>query len=112
MSTNRFAAHRFFLKDLIRQQVDFSQTPQSRRLPPPPPQKPCPAETVRITLPNGRKTLQKLATLPLGEAIILRESMRRYSDAPFSLEELSLLLWATQGLRKTMGPAVALRTVP
>lgn len=112
MSTERFAAHRFFLKDLIRQQVDFSQTPQSRRLPPPSPQKPCPAETVRINLPDGRDTLARLATMPLGEAIIHRESRRRYSNTPFTLEELSLLLWATQGLRKTIGPAAALRAVP
>ena len=112
MNKERFAANRLFLKDLVRQQVDFSQTPQSRHLPPPPPQKPCPAETVRIQLPDGREALDRFATQPLAKAIIHRESVRRYSDASFTLEELSLLLWATQGVRKTMGPAVALRAVP
>ncbi len=33
-------------------------------------------------------------------------------SAPLSLEELSLLLWATQGVRRVMGPSVGLRTVP
>ena len=36
MADPRYAAHRFLLKDTIRQQIDFSQTGQSRGLPPPP----------------------------------------------------------------------------
>ena len=31
---------RFFLKDSIRKMIDFSETDQSRRIPPPPVQKP------------------------------------------------------------------------
>ena len=112
MTDQRYGANRFLLKDTIRQQIDFSQTEQSRGLPPPPRQQPCPADLPRIALPDGRQTLSRLATMPLGEAILRRESVRRYAQPPLSLEELSLLLFATQGVRQVLGPAVALRTVP
>ena len=112
MSEKRFTAHRFFLKDLIRQQIDFAQTQQNRRLPPPPAQKPCQEDGPRIDLPDGRAALARQGQLPLGEAIIQRESVRRYAETPLPLEELSLLLWATQGTRRSMGPTVALRAVP
>ena len=36
MADPRYASHRFLLTDTIRQQIDFSQTGQSRGLPPPP----------------------------------------------------------------------------
>ena len=112
MSDQRFQAHRFLLKDTIRQQIDFSQTAQSRGLAPPPQQQPCAPDLPRIPLPDGRQALGRLATLPVGEAILRRESVRRYADTPLSLDELSLLLFATQGVRQVHSPAVALRTVP
>ena len=112
MPDQRLEASRFFLKDLIRQQVDFSQTAQSRRLPAPPGQKPCPAEVVRIDLPDGREALDRLGRIPLGEAIFQRKSIRNYSTASLSLEELSFLLFAAQGVRQVLGASVALRTVP
>ncbi|MFC1824189.1 SagB/ThcOx family dehydrogenase [Thermodesulfobacteriota bacterium] len=112
MSNQRFEENRFFLKDTVRQQVDFSRTGQSQLLPAPPLQKPCSPDVVRIDLPDGREALGKLGKLPLGEAIIRRKSVRQYTSSPLSLEELSLLLWATQGVRMVLGEASALRTVP
>ena len=56
MADPRYAAHRFLLKDTIRQQIDFSQTAQSRGLPPPPQQQPCAPDLPRIPLPDGRTT--------------------------------------------------------
>ena len=112
MADPRYAAHRFLLKDTIRQQIDFSQTGQSRGLPPPPRQQPCAPDLPRIPLPDGRAALGRLANIPLGEAILRRESVRRYAHTPLTLAELSLLLFATQGVRQVLSPAVALRTVP
>jgi SagB-type dehydrogenase family enzyme len=112
MSDQQFEENRFFLKDTVRQTVDFSRTGQSRGLPPPPLQKPCPEDAARIDLPDGQKALARLGRIPLGRAIIDRESVRDYSLEYLSLEEISLLLWATQGVRKVLGPGSALRSVP
>lgn len=108
----RFDKNRFFLKDHIRQQVDFSQTDQRRRVPAPPLQKPCPDNLLRFALPDGSAALHRLGGMSVGEAIIQRESVREYNQEPFSFEELSALLWATQGVRAVLNPACALRTVP
>lgn len=112
MSDQRFDANRFFLKDTVRQHVDFSKTKQNQRYPAPPLQKPCPADVVRIDLPDGRNALERLGKISLGQAILRRESVRKYSPTPLLLEELSLLLWATQGVRHVFGGSSALRSVP
>ncbi len=111
-SGNRFEENRFFLKDIIRQQIDFASTGQSRHLPAPPLQKPCPPDAVRIDLPDGAVELSRLCNMSVAEAILRRESVRRYTAAALTLEELAALLWATQGVRKVLNPATALRTVP
>jgi len=107
-----FRTGRFFLKDTIRRMVDFSRTGQHRGAPPPPLQKPVPAGTELIPLPDGPSSLARLARLPVGEAIIRRESRRGFSPRSFSPGELSALLWAVQGVREVLGPATALRSVP
>jgi len=112
MSEKRFEANRFFLKDSIRQQVDFLQTAQSRGLSAPLLQKPCPAAAPRVDLPAGKNALMKVSKLPVGEAIVFRESVREYKTDPLTLEELSALLWATQGIRCVISPETALRSVP
>jgi SagB-type dehydrogenase family enzyme len=111
-NNNRFENNRFFLKDTIRQEIDFYQTAQNRGEPAPPLQKPCPAHAARTALPDGEESLRQLCTMPLSDAIRQRESVRTYSATPLSLEELSALLWATQGVREVLGPECALRTVP
>jgi SagB-type dehydrogenase family enzyme len=107
-----FEANRFFLKDTIRQQIDFSSTDQSRNLPAPPLQKPCTADVPRIHLPNGQEALTRLGRMPVGEAIAFRESVRQYKSDPLMLEELAALLWATQGVRCLVSSESALRSVP
>jgi len=112
MSKKHFEANRFFLKDAIRQQIDFSRTAQSQNLPAPSLQKPCPVNVPRIDLPSGKDMLMKLGKMPVGEAIAFRESVRQYKPDPLNLEELSALLWATQGVRCLVSPESALRSVP
>jgi SagB-type dehydrogenase family enzyme len=111
-NNTRFEDNRFFLKDTIRQKIDFYQTAQNRGEPAPPLQKPCPADTTRTALPDGEKSLKQMCAMPLSDAIRQRESVRSFSPAPLSLEELSALLWATQGVRAVLGPECALRSVP
>jgi len=112
MTDSHFKENRFFLKDSIRQQIDFSRTDQNRGLPPPPLQAPCPPEVVRVDLPDGRAALARLGRMAVGEAIARRESVRHFQATALTLEELAALLWATQGVRKVLSPISALRTVP
>lgn len=51
-------------------------------------------------------------TISLMQAIENRTSIRNYSSKALSLEELSCLLWCTQGVKKTIDDYVTLRTVP
>lgn len=111
-TSTRFEADRTFLKDTVRQTIDFRTTAQHRGLPAPPLQKLCPPDIPRVALPNGEEALRKHATMPTANAILQRESVRAYDPSPMTLEQLSALLWATQGVREVYSPECALRTVP
>jgi SagB-type dehydrogenase family enzyme len=104
------AAGRHFLTDRIRDEVDFWNTPQSSGKAPPAIQKPVPAGSTIITLP-GRDAWH-IPSCDLLTAIGRRESHRRFLPETLSLEELSVLLWATQGVRSEVHEAAILRTVP
>ena len=104
--------YRYFLKDSIRQTINFRQTAQSRGLQAPPLQKPCPENAVRIELPDGSGSLKELCRTPVADAIARRESVRFYTAEALTLDELSALLWATQGIRRVLSEECALRTVP
>lgn len=111
MNDNKLEAARDFLKDNVRQRTDFSQTEQNRGIPVPPVEKPFAADAVRIDLPKGGDP-GKTGSMSVGEAIARRESRRYYCDEPLTLDELSFLLWATQGIRLRLDQGHALRTVP
>ena len=102
---------REFLKDTIRQRVDFAGTDQNRNVPPPPVQKPCPSAAKRIPLPR-RDSWTHVQSSDLFDAIAHRESRRDYRSTALQIDEVAFLLWATQGIRRVINPAVALRTVP
>ncbi len=102
---------RYFLKDTIRLQIDFSQTEQSRGVAPPPLEKPYAADSRRIDL-AGPGQWGDIGTVDLQTAIDRRESRRRFRPSPLQVEELSFLLWATQGMRRRFDETTALRTVP
>jgi len=103
--------YRYFLKDTVRLTIDFSLTDQSRGVAPPPVEKPYAADGERIDLvPNGK--WQGISTIDLVSTIQNRSSHRQFTADPLSLDEVSFLLWATQGIRKKANGATALRTVP
>lgn len=103
-------AGRYFLTDRIREEVDFRNTPQSSGAAPPVVQKPVPPGKTVIALP-GRDEWH-IPTCDLLTAIGERESHRRFLPDLLSLQELSMLLWATQGVRTVVHEAAVLRTVP
>jgi SagB-type dehydrogenase family enzyme len=102
---------RGFLKDTLRKQLDFAQTDQNRGVPPPLLEKPAPPDGPLCTLPKPG-TLQGILPVSVEQAIRSRKSHRRFMQTPLTLDELSFLLWATQGFRRRVNEATALRTVP
>lgn len=111
LSSSKIQAYRNFLKDRVRQEVDFSQTDQSLGVPPPPLEKPFDPEAVRIELiaPQDWTTIP---ALDLFTAIQRRKSHRKFRHTPLNQEELSFLLWTTQGIRTSRHRGFAFRTVP
>ena len=103
--------YRYFLKDSVRKTVDFSGTDQSLGVAPPPIEKGYSADAERIDLtpPDRFEALPKADLL---FAIANRRSRRRFSEISLVLEELSFLLWATQGVRERSGAGHTRRTVP
>ena len=107
----KYEPYREFLRDGVRQRIDFSGTDQSRGLPPPPIEKPFDPQARRIDLP-GLEALETVPEVDLSAAIGRRRSRRRFLEDPLSLEEISFLLWASQGLQQMLPSGSARRTVP
>ena len=111
MTDDAMQNQRYFLKDSIRKTIDFSQTDQSRGIAAPDLEKGGSPDQTIIPLPKKEKwALVKDVTVC--SAIENRESRRIYTGRPIQLDELSFLLWATQGVRRQMDAGHALRTVP
>jgi SagB-type dehydrogenase family enzyme len=102
---------RQFLKADLWEDWDNLDKDQEKGLPPPPLQKPYPHDAPLFDLvPPGKLTV---GDMPLIEAIKRRRSQRTYTGEPLTVEELSFLLWATQGVaRQFRGGQTLLRTVP
>jgi SagB-type dehydrogenase family enzyme len=90
---------------------NISEAGQKQGLPQPPFELPIEASMQLIDLPKHVEI--DLGQFDLRTAIEERISHRRYSEDPLSLEELSYLLWLTQGIKSVNDKrAVPLRTVP
>ncbi|NUU94720.1 nitroreductase [Marinitoga sp. 1135] len=76
----------------------------------PPYIKPYPQDTELINLPDikGFKPINN----DFISLLFNRQSRRRYKDKPISLEELSYMLFYTQGVKKVVKDKVTFRTVP
>jgi len=103
--------YRYFLKDSVRMTIDFSQTDQSRGIDSPLLEKPFPEKSRRIDLLPKNKW-RNISPVDLVSAIGNRRSRRKFRSQPLSLDELSFLLWATQGIRRKVDNGTAFRTVP
>jgi SagB-type dehydrogenase family enzyme len=110
MGTN-WQQYRNFLKDTVRRTIDFSMTDQSTGVAPPPVEKPIPPGAQRIELVR-KESWKGFSDIDLVSAIEGRRSHRLFSQEPLSLEDLSFLLWVTQGIREKANAATTFRTVP
>ena len=90
---------------------DKVESDQRKGLPRPPLQKPYSPDSRLIDLPDPAEFQPPLDSL--AGALRNRISRREYSNDPLKLDELSFLLWATQGVRALpYEERVILRTVP
>lgn len=86
------------------------ESDQVKELPQPPLDKAIEEGKPVIELP-GLETL-KIRKIDLLTAIEERKSLRKYSDDYMTLEELTYLLWTTQGVKQVTTRPATLRTVP
>lgn len=86
------------------------ESPQRRGLPQPPLQLPYDPAAALIRLPDPRGLPRP--SFDLWQAMERRSTLRNYSDEALSLEELALLLWATQGVKEVTSRPITYRTVP
>lgn len=84
---------------------------QQKGLPQPPLEKPFDSDSKLYDLVST--DMINLGEVSLKEVIAKRRSRRKFKDIPLNLEELSFLLWATQGVKEIIKNGYAtLRTVP
>lgn len=103
--------YRYFLKDSIRLTIDFSRTDQSNGIAPPPLEKPYATDGQRIDL-VPLHDWRNISPVDLVSAMENRRSHRQFTRELLTIDELSFLLWATQGIRTQPSESTAFRTVP
>lgn len=87
------------------------RTDQMNGVPIPPVQKTVEADQQVIDLPAPNPEILKMSNI--FECINNRISRRKFTDEKLSIDELSMLLWATQGLKETLFDGrMTKRTVP
>jgi SagB-type dehydrogenase family enzyme len=88
----------------------LSVSDQAHGVPQPPLELPCNTSNAFFDLPNPDTI--RVKDIALQKAIENRRSERNFSNTPLSLEELSYLLWCTQGVKRVVQNHVTFRTVP
>lgn len=107
-----YTTQRQFLKDSLRKSIDFRKSDQHRGRVQPPLEQPVAKDRARIALPEKKIWQTRISRIDLVEAMAGRKSRRNFSSDSLSIDELSFLLWATQGQRDPDKHLPHLRTVP
>ena len=84
--------------------------PKKEGAPTPTLEAPLEAGAVLIDLPASEDFA--LDSLDFKALIEKRETLRKYTESPISLDELAYLLWGTQGVKSVKAPIFTKRTVP
>jgi len=97
-----------FMQKTRYEHLDRSQ--QEKGLEQPPLELPWPADAELIPLPSPEKL--DIPGIDLLTAINRRKTVRKYKEEPLTLDELSYLLWCTQGVKSITSRPATQRTVP
>ncbi len=109
---NDFRTQRTYLhSDLatLKSVIETKQTDRQKKLPAAPLQKEAAKDAVLIDLTQATESVIKEQNI--FTCINNRRSRRTFVEKPLTIEELSFLLWATQGVQK-ISEKTTLRTVP
>jgi len=102
---------RRYLRNPPDEELMKHESDQRKGVAPPPLETAIPKDAHLVDLPAVDNL--GLGDMPIAQAIRNRESRRAFADAAVSLDELSFLLWATQGIRRVHPDGVwSMRTVP
>lgn len=105
---DRFKMEREFMKSRFKDDVVSDQNKEMKQ---PALTKEFDEEAIIINLPKANKNI--LSKKEVHQCINDRQSNRKYIDCLISIDELSYLLWASQGVKEVKGDNYAtLRTVP
>lgn len=111
MNNEKKKQGRNFLKTRSFQKGVKFESDQIKKILPPPLEKPYPKEKFLIDLIAPQDFT--IGKMPLIDVINKRRSRRKFTKEPFNLEEISFLLWVTQGVQRIIGDNSATwRTVP
>lgn len=97
----------FMRKSQIR---NLGPSAQSEGVPQPPLELPYPVDARLVRLPAPADL--NMPVVELRAVVEKRRSLRRYLPDPLTLDELTYLLWMTQGVKATTARPSTLRTVP
>lgn len=100
---------RFYDREEYEKEVPESD--EEKKLPKPSFQREHPEDAELIDLVPSEEL--KIGNTPFLKIVNSRKSRRKYTEEPLSLEELSFLLWCTQGVKKILRSGIGVRrTVP
>jgi len=106
-----FDGGREFLKSPINTPADIIESDQERHIEAPPVQKGYSKDAKLIDLVSIEKL--SIGKTPFVDVVKNRKSRRKYTDEAMTLDDVSFLLWAVQGIRQVGNKApVTYRTVP
>lgn len=88
----------------------LSEPAQRRGIPQPELEQPVPEDAAIIKLPDPASI--SIPAMDVRTALETRSTLRKYSQVELSLEELSFLLWMTQGVKMVTDRPVTMRIVP
>jgi SagB-type dehydrogenase domain len=90
---------------------ELSKSPQELGIIPQPPlELPVPADADLVALPRVEEL--QVPSMDLRTAIEGRKTLRKYADEQLSLEELTYLLWVSQGVKRISSRPSTARNVP
>lgn len=95
---NKYEKNRDFMKSNFDEEIESDQ---QKQLPQPPLEKPYDKDAELIDLPKVDKSI--ITKNDIYDCIIDRKSHRKYKEEALTLEELSYLLWMTQGVKRIKG---------